>query len=159
MNKSEKDTQLKLMCLKLATDIELQVDVEVKLERIFLRANDMYNQACKWGYMDIVSPYSKPVEDINLILKRKLGAEDVPKKPTESEKELKKLEKDKSYKKKVTQVPPPEKYVPEPSPVLTPTDGPIPEGFKACPGCGEWIPVTWMKHAYKKDGTRCGHNI
>jgi hypothetical protein len=30
---------------------------------------------------------------------------------------------------------------------------------KQCPECGEDIPAGWTKHAYKKDGTPCGHTF
>jgi formylmethanofuran dehydrogenase subunit E len=33
------------------------------------------------------------------------------------------------------------------------------DGVKVCPTCGENVPAGWIKHSYKKDGTKCGHEF
>jgi hypothetical protein len=155
MNKQDKDTQLKLKCLDIATSIEIELEADIEIPRIFVRANDIYNQACKWGYMDIVSPYKKPAADLNLKLKRALGEK--TEKPTEDQKEVVKIEKEKIYQREQNKPEQPKQE--EKSPVMEPTKGAIPAGMKACPNCKQWIPEKWEKHAYKTNGERCGWNI
>jgi hypothetical protein len=156
MNKSEKDVHLKLMCMQLSAEMEIHLEPNVDITRLMVRANDIYNQACKYGYMDLVSPYKEPVADLNLNLKKKLGLEGKDKPTTPEQKEVTKTEQKKSYKKKEPKEVP---FTTGESPVKAPDGGPIPQGMKACPKCGEWIPETWKNHAYKTNGERCGHNI
>lgn len=45
-----------------------------------------------------------------------------------------------------------------PKPEVEPTLRPKVElNVIKCPGCGEDVLSTWKKHAYKKDGTKCGY--
>ena len=34
-----------------------------------------------------------------------------------------------------------------------------PKGMKQCPDCGDFVPLGWTEHKFRKDGKECGHTF
>lgn len=143
MKQSETEMRLKILCLEIASRVELDSEVEFDMERMFFLANKIYNHAHRWGYMDMTSVFKKPEIDMNASYKNQLAAEEKSKKTM-----------------KVGKTGIPEVEIKDEEEASKKIEPPYDSQFEPCGLCGEMIPKTWnQKHAYKKNGERCGHNI